>query len=473
MCGDKTNESRQKLKISNKYTKAGTFYMFGNLFNKGIVFLTIPLFTRILTVYDYGVVNTYMSWQGILTMVLGLTLHMGIRSAFVDYKDDMNNFMSSITFLDVLSSVIISIVIIAATILFKINVPLVLLILCLVHSFSNTIINNYKMYLMMKIKYKLRTVLLMLPNLLINIIAVILIVYVYDTDKYMGKILPSALVTFMFALIILPMIYSKGKTLVNINYWKYALKVSVPIIFHGLSLMILSQSDRIMLTSLVDATETGIYSLVYNFSMIANVVVVSLESVWVPWYTEKLKNRKITEINERVKIYMGIVTITMLFIILAAPEMLSILAPESYANGKLIVPPIVISSFVIFIYTIYVNVEYFHKDTKIIALNTLMAAALNIILNLIFIPRYGMYAAAGTTLVSYMMSLVMHYRHARKIETELFPLSSILIPLVVIFTASILYYVLLPFAIIRWSILVIVIIIVYFKYKNKIMQFIR
>lgn len=461
------------MKSSNRYAKAGTYYLFGNLFNKGIAFLTIPLFTRILTTSDYGIVNTYMSWQGILTMVLGLTLHMGIRAAFVDYKDDIDNFMSSVTFLDILSSVSIAAIIILAVLVFRVNVPIILLVLCLVHSFSNTIINNYKMYLMMKMKYKERTAFLILPNLIINIVAVILIVFVYNTDKYMGKILPSAFVSFIFVMIVIPTIYSKGKTLVNTKYWKYALKVSVPVILHGLSLMVLSQSDRIMLTGLVGASETGVYSLAYNFSMIASVVVASLDGVWVPWYTVKLKDRKISEINERVKIFIAIVTLTVLGIILAAPEVLALMAPENYANGKLIIPPIVISSYIIFIYTIYVNVEYYHKRTKTIAANTIVAAVLNIILNFIFIPLFGMYAAAGTTLFSYTVSLILHYRHARKIESDLFPLRVILKPLIIIFGISILYYIMLPFALIRWSILTAICIFVYFKYKDGIMKLIK
>ena len=39
----------------NSYKKAGTFYFIGNIFNKGISFLTVPIFTRILSTSDYGI----------------------------------------------------------------------------------------------------------------------------------------------------------------------------------------------------------------------------------------------------------------------------------------------------------------------------------------------------------------------------------------------------------------------------------
>ena len=61
---------------ANSYKKASTFYLIGNIFNKGIAFLTVPIFTRILGTNDYGLVNTYSSWIGIITMFIGFTLHM-------------------------------------------------------------------------------------------------------------------------------------------------------------------------------------------------------------------------------------------------------------------------------------------------------------------------------------------------------------------------------------------------------------
>ena len=71
---------------SKDYAKTGTYYLVGNLFNKGIAFLTIIIYTRILTAYDYGIINTFSSWVGILSMILGMSLQNSIRVAFVDLK---------------------------------------------------------------------------------------------------------------------------------------------------------------------------------------------------------------------------------------------------------------------------------------------------------------------------------------------------------------------------------------------------
>ena len=71
--------------MNNKdFKKAGLFYTVGSFFNKGIAFFTIPLFTRILSTTDYGIVSTYNSWVGIVTVLLSMTLYMAIRQSFID-----------------------------------------------------------------------------------------------------------------------------------------------------------------------------------------------------------------------------------------------------------------------------------------------------------------------------------------------------------------------------------------------------
>ena len=51
---------------NKKVIKAGLGYTIGNVFLKGLNFLTIPIFTRILSPNDYGLFNTYAAFESIL-----------------------------------------------------------------------------------------------------------------------------------------------------------------------------------------------------------------------------------------------------------------------------------------------------------------------------------------------------------------------------------------------------------------------
>lgn len=63
-----------------------------------------------------------------------------------------------------------------------------------------------------------------------------------------------------------------------------------------------------MITSLAGAAQTGIYSLIYNFSMIAAVITTTLEGIWVPWFINKLKLNSRDEINMVAKDYINLMT---------------------------------------------------------------------------------------------------------------------------------------------------------------------
>lgn len=441
----------------NNYKKAGVFYLLGNLFNKGIAFLTIPIFTRIITTYDYGIVNTYASWVGIASITLGMTFHMSIRSAFTDFNKDIDNFISSISLLSIFSALGISVLILAICLLLGVDVNIVLVIMCLVQGFFMSVIENYNMYYMMKVDYIKRTLLMIFPNLLITISSILVIMLIMNNNLYMGKIVPSFLINMCFGMILLIIIFKKSKVSINKQYWKYALRISLPIIVHGLSLNILSQSDRIMITAIVGASEAGVYSLIYNISVIAIVVYASLDGIWIPWFVKKMDNRENDQINEMVNSYLLVISMVTVIIILISPEVLKLMAPKEYWGGSVIIPPIVISSFVISIYGLYVNIEHYYKKTQKIAYNTIIAAVSNIVLNIIFIPIFGSFAAAFTTLLCYLLSLVLHYKSAKKLENKLLPVKIMFKPLIFILFSVLNFYVFMDNYLIRWSILILII----------------
>lgn len=450
------------------YKKASSYYIVGSLFNKGFSFLTVPIFTRILSTSDYGIVTTYNSWVSILAMVMGFAIYMGIRAAFIDYKDQMNNFMSVTTTFTLMSGAVIYLFVGGGILLLKINVNIAMIFLCLIHGLSSALIQNYSMYLMMQFRYKLRTALMILPSLLSVIISVVAILTVVKSELYMGRIVPTAMINVACGLLILATVYNKSHMLFNKTYLKYALSISMPLVLHGIALNILSQSDRTMITILADSSQTGIYSLIYNFSMIATVITTSFDGVWVPWFTERLKGREIKEINVIAEDYINLMTYAMIGVILCGPEVVKLLASNKYWEGITIIPPIVLANYIIFAYTLYVNIEHYHKKTPYITVNTLIAAATNLILNFIFIPKYGYVAAAYTTLISYLLAFALHARYAKELEKNVYPLKNFVVPFLHIAGAVIMFYVTIDITILRWGILIIYIGAMVFKERKRI-----
>lgn len=436
------------------YPKASLYYLMGNLFNKGIGFITVPIFTRALSTSDYGIVNTYSSWVSILTMVICLAIYMGIRAAFIDYPDRIDDVVSACDTFTIVNGIGITVVVCVVIAVLPVSVSIVLAALCCVQALGAALTENYSMYLMMNFSYKQRTLLLILPNLLYVCLAITSVLLFVKSDLYMGLIVPHAAVVLFFGILTAVFVFKRSRPSFNKKYLKYTLALSVPLVAHGMALNVLSQSDRTMITWLADSSQTGIYSLIYNISMLATVIISSIEGVWIPFFVDRCKKDEHDVINRSVKKYILLISCAMIGLLTVSPEIIKLLADQRYWEGIIIIPPIIASNYIMFAYSLYVNIEHYHKKTKIIAVNTIIAAAVNVVLNFMFIPYFGYVAAAYTTLASYFVSFCCHARYAKKLEARLYPIVYFIPSLLQLSGAIFVFYLFLEMPLVRWGVLI-------------------
>ncbi|KKF44431.1 lipopolysaccharide biosynthesis protein [Streptococcus uberis] len=450
------------------FKKISTYYILGTLFNQGFSFITVPIFSRLLSTADYGIVTTFTSWVGMATIVVSGAVYMAVRSSFIDYVNSVDDVISSLNSFTIVNTLFLAIVAYLISLILGIQIPIILFVLCMIHSLGSALIQNYTMLLMMQYRYKLRTFLLVIPNLFSVIVSMILIIFFMKTDLYLGRIVPTALTQGFFGMIVLTLTYLKSPKFWNYSYIRYALKISAPLILHGIALNLLSQSDRVMITIYRGPSETGIYSLIYNFSMIATVITSSLEGIWVPWFINKLKEGRELDINRIAKYYIEFMMVAMGVLILISPEIIKILSDRKYWIGMSIVPPVILANFFIFAYTLYVNVEHYYKKTLSITLNTIIAAVLNIVTNFIFIPKFGYIAAAYSTLFSYFISLLLHERFSKKLNHKLYPISFFLLPFLKLTILVGLYYSTIDYFLCRILIIAVLLIFEMITHKKEI-----
>jgi len=154
-----------------------------------------------------------------------------------------------------------------------------------------------------------------------------------------------------------------------------------------------------------------------------------------------------------------------------------LLGGKQYFEASYSVPAIMVSFAFLFLYSLYVNVEQFMKITKGMAAATTCCAFVNVLLNLVFIPLYGYIAAAYTTMAGYFLMLLFHYAIIKKHDLQeiynnklIFGISflCLLFALVfpILYSYSALRYVLL-------SLYVVILLILFVKYKNLIMSLIK
>jgi len=145
---------------------------------------------------------------------------------------------------------------------------------------------------------------------------------------------------------------------------------------------------------------------------------------------------------------------------------MKILAPDEYSEGVYAMPSIAVGVYFTAVYSIYMRIELFYKKTAFSAIATGTAALINIILNYIFIPKYGFVAAGYTTMFSYALLSLLHYANVKKCGCEK-AIDNKLIFIIScgIVVSSIMVSFLYKFIIVRYSLILLVLLFGLIKHK--------
>ena len=92
---------------SNKLAiKSGSAFMLSSILINAISIITAPIFSRLLTPSDYGIVSNFMAWQSIGLILIGLGLAYTIGNAKIDFPGEFNQFLASIQTLSSIAGLI-------------------------------------------------------------------------------------------------------------------------------------------------------------------------------------------------------------------------------------------------------------------------------------------------------------------------------------------------------------------------------
>jgi O-antigen/teichoic acid export membrane protein len=158
---------------------------------------------------------------------------------------------------------------------------------------------------------------------------------------------------------------------------------------------------------------------------------------------------------------------------LMAPEIINILATKDYIEGIYVVPPVALGVFFTVLFNIFANIEFLYKRNFLIMLMTLLAAILNITLNVLLIPKLGFIIAGYTTAFSYMVYALLHYLNMLKLHKErIFNNTKLLVICMVVTMLCITCIFLYKYSFIRYLICFVVLIIILLN-KSRIKRMLK
>ena len=412
-----------KIKKIPVEVKSATVYTFSTLFSRGLAIITVPIFTRLMSTSQIGIVNLYNSWYSMISAIATLSLTSGgYVVALREYENDRNGYQSSVLSLTSIIAVLLAITYFVNPTFWSrvLGLPKGLIVLMLIGFLFAPARDFWLARQRYEYKYKLSGIVMMGSALLASVLSILVVVKLSKIDVTIvaeGRLYSNYIIIYGVSAVIWIYTFFKGRTFVNKEYWKLSLALSLPLVGYSISSQIMTVSDRMMISQMVDNSAVGIYSTLYTVSSLSLLVWQAVHSSFVPYIFRNIEkdNSGIKRVSAQLMTFYAVVAILMTFL---APEIVKILATREYYEAIYIMPPIAAGVFFTSFANLYSDIAVYYKKTKYVMYPAIIAAVSNLVLNYIFINLYGYMAAAYTTLFSYILFALFQGIWARKICKE-------------------------------------------------------
>jgi len=214
----------------------------------------------------------------------------------------------------------------------------------------------------------------------------------------------------------------------SLRYVQYALSYGLPIVFHALSNSIILSIDRVILVKFVSIGELGIYTLGYQMGLFMSVIVGSINKAWTPNYFDLMSDdikEKHDEVVRVISLWIVGMGCVCLIGMLWAKEFLVLLTPASFYAAAGVVPIIVFGYLIKGLYSFAATPIFYFKKTKVLPFLTIISAFVNIVLNFLLIPPYGIYGAAYATAITFGFQTTIVYLVSKRFFDPRYPLYKI------------------------------------------------
>lgn len=375
----------------------------GKICTQMITFFLLPLYTAILSTEEYGTVDLLNTLVSLCLPIVAFQIEQALFRHLIDSRENEEKIKNIIS-TTIITTMIQSI--------------LYLVIFCIIAPFIH---NHYKYFLatnviaciissiMLQIsrglgdnkKYAIGSFITALTTVLLNIVFIVGFkwgAYGMLTATLIGNITCSMYILFSKKVYKYISLKSYSKNLLK-KLWKY----SMPLIPNAISWWIFNSSDRIIVSAVLGVGANGILSASYKFSSVYIQIYNIFNMTWTESAALHINDEDNSEffsriINTTLKLFASIC----FGIIAFMPFIFPIMINEKFGEAYNQIPILMVSSLFNVLVGLLSVIYIAKKDTKAVARTSIMAAIINLVVNLGLIKFIGLYAASISTLVAYM-----------------------------------------------------------------------
>ena len=390
-----------------------SLYMLVNIVNKAIPFVLLPFVIRLLSAEDFGKYSLFLTLEGILIPIITLNLSVGLAKHYFLEGIDLRKYISTIFFgmISVATIFFVSMLMVPASIVEIVGLEKIyfgIAIFCaLVAACVALLLSLFRLQ-----RKPIHYGIFLISQSLVLFFLVITFVTI---QPVFDAIIFAKVFAMIFCFVASITLLRKLKLIFihfDIAWFKKALRFSLPTVVYSMSAIVFVSSDRFLIEGFLGLSALGYYAATYQLASIISLLGMSVNAAWMPWLFEHLAK------NDD-KINVTIVKLSYLlmavFILIGAvfslvyPHMAAFLFPEEYHAyiwlGHLFIWGFVLEA----IYLIVSPYLYYVEKTIYNLYIGVFVAAFNITVNYMFIPVYGVSAAAFAMFFSWLLLAVLFF----------------------------------------------------------------
>lgn len=402
-------------------------YGLSSIIGRLLNYLLVPLYTYVfINPADYGVVSELYAWVAFLIVILTFGMETAFFKFIQNEGDQKNVFSTALSALLSLNSVFFLVVLlfyqdIASLLLYEDHGEYIVMLGAIVSIDAISALPLAKLRAEEKAK---RFSIIQLSSIAVNIILnVIFLLFCFDYNN------PEQGVFYIFlanliASLVKPIFLLKSFTLIrgiDRSLLKRMLVFSFPLAIAGFAGIINETLDRILLKQMLYNPENpssldyaeaqvGIYSASYKLAMLIAILLQAYRYAAEPFFFSQMKNQDRNKIYSQImNVFIAFVCGIFLLVTLNIDIFKYFIQNETYWVGLQVVPILLMAN--IFL-GIYYNQSIWFKlsgKTKFGAYIALLGASLTVLINILYIPKFGYMACAWATLIVYFTQMVISY----------------------------------------------------------------
>jgi O-antigen/teichoic acid export membrane protein len=398
---------------------------------RAVIFLLLPIFTRVLTPAEYGQLSILLSIFAVAIIVFACGTDLTIFRSIVQLEDEPGKLSELVaqvwTFLILAPILIAAIVSLAAapflagsTLISPIDLALTLFLSAVYVGATTLPLSLLRAQQRLTDFVHLNLISALLTPALIT---VALVVLDGGVQGWLIASLIGSLLTLLVAFKIVP--YSIPQRLATPALWGL-LRSSLPVMPHFLAMWSLQLADRVLLAVLVSAGALGVYSLGANAALPVLVVLVGINQALMPEYARAGKGsfpdaaERLRGIARVIELQVGCVVFVCLACALLVPVAINLFLDAEFHAAANLAPWFVLGYGLFGLESIPMNgVTLTHGHTRWVWVASILAAAVNLVGIYAFTPSYGLQAAAIATAVGYGVLLIAVELYATALSARL------------------------------------------------------